>query len=62
MWLGLKWIRTIDLPNSKRTHYNYTWKLIKYFVHYILDDEVKEVLRQAFINVDKAYFESIGKQ
>jgi hypothetical protein len=31
-------------------------------MHYILDDEVKEVLRQAFINVDKAYFESIGKQ
>jgi len=25
------------------------------------DDEVKEVLRQAFINVDKAYFESIGE-
>ena len=32
----------------------------QYFI-YILDEAIRETLRQAFISVDKEYFESIGK-
>ena len=31
------------------------------FILYFLDEAVKETLRQAFISVDKEYFESIGQ-
>ena len=35
------------------------WNLL--FILYFLDEAVKETLRQAFISVDKEYFESIGE-